>query len=223
VHEARLLARVKEANNEKPNHVVKIIDFSERLTIDEVESDIGGISLDLIVGKSLEELIKSNSCRDKVLRYGSHLMEGLLELQRAGIWYHRDLRPGNIIVDERSDAAVIIDLGIATDDRNALPKDNRRFGGPNDLVSLGQIMYYIATGKHIFDKSQSMSLTLVRDEIKDYRDDAYSDTTGKLLAGHLAQVDKTVCDTKTKIAIKECLQAKLDDYQRIHEMFKSLV
>ncbi len=79
------------------------------------------------------------------------------------------------MVDETKDRAVIIDLGIATTDPLAPPKNNRRYGGPNDLVSLGQIMYKMATGKHLFAKSKSMEKTVYAEQLKDHRDWVYEE------------------------------------------------
>jgi hypothetical protein len=42
------------------------------------------------------------------------------------------------------------------------PNNNRRFGGDNDLVSLGQIMYFMATGDQLFfDRFQKCYIALV--------------------------------------------------------------
>jgi len=170
---------------------------------------------------TLDELIKSQKLDDRtIVRLGYHMMNGLIEMRQAGIWYHRDLRPANIVVKDYLKGLVIVDFGIATTDRRAHPKNNRRFGGPNDLVSLGQIMYYMATQKHIFSESQSMSLTLDAENINDYRNEVYSDATGTLLRKHLEQVDMEINGPIVKNLVKECLTAKNYHYKRMYRLFK---
>lgn len=205
----------------------KIYDYhkGKQKNITEIKGEPKGeiaLKIGHIIGDSLENILKKHPSlpNNKILKYGSDIINGLIEMRQAGIWYHRDIRPANIIIDEKNDKAVIIDLGIATTDRHALPKDNRRYGGINDLVSLGQVMYKMATGKHLFVKSKSMEKTIHAQKIKDYRDKVYSDETGKLLASHITQVDKTVQDEQLKTLIKTCLTAKNYHYKKIQRMFK---
>ncbi|MBD3249075.1 protein kinase [Candidatus Woesearchaeota archaeon] len=126
------------------------------------------LSLQYIKGHSLEEYIKKDKSisSNKILKYSSGILNGLLEMRQAGIWYHRDIRPANIMIDEEKDKAVIIDLGIATTDIHAPIRGNSRYGNsgqhPNDLVSLAQVMYSMATGKKLFSKSKSDELTMYK-------------------------------------------------------------
>jgi hypothetical protein len=177
---------------------------------------IEGDSLQTILSKQTRLPIK------KVIQYGNDLMSGLIELRRAGIFYHRDLRPANIMIDETQDRAVIIDLGNATTDRHAPPKDNRRYGGPNDLVSLGQIMYKMATGEHLFASDPSMERTTFADGLKHERDLAYEDTNGTTLQSYLAKVDINVHDERIRELIKECLTAKNHHYGKMRRMFEAI-
>jgi len=180
------------------------------------------VELDYLHGDSLENILNQKKYLpiNKVLKYASDIMNGLIELRQAGIWYHRDIRPANIMIDQENDRALIIDLGVATKDRHAQNTYNRRYGGANDLVSLGQVMYKMATGDHIFAQSKSMEETVHAQKIRDYRDKVYSDKTGKLLEMHLKQVDKTVQDEQLRTLIKACLTAKNYHYRRIYRLFK---
>ena len=180
------------------------------------------IELEYINGDSLENILKKEHKLDydRVFKYGADIMSGLIEMRHAGIFYHMDIRPANIMIDEINDRAVIIDLGIATRDRHAPPLDNRRYGGPNDLVSLGQVMYKMATGEHIFAESRSMEMTRNASQIKDQREQIYADATGKSLEKYLKKVDENIKDERIKTIIKTCLTARNSDHKRVWKMFE---
>jgi hypothetical protein len=195
------------------------------------EGPLPYLKLEYIEGNSLEHILKQQGKlpEDKVLRYSMGILNGLIELRQAGIWHHRDIRPANIMIDYEKDRAVIIDLGMATTDKKENPEEyqwyNRRYGGPNDLVSLGQVIYYMATGKHIFAKSKSMTRTFsdISDEINDYRTKVYADESGELLKKHLKQVDDNIEDGRIRELIKACLTAKSYHYKKMHRMFQRYV
>ncbi|MEA3430021.1 MAG: hypothetical protein U9R08_01990 [Nanoarchaeota archaeon] len=236
----------------------------------------GYFKIESIIGDSLEIIISNMAPLDSEinLRISTGILNGLIEMRKAGVFYHCDLRPANILLAEKFDFLKllheilcsgmnvdpdevkyiepeymrfkysdpkIIDFEIATTDRHymqnvykgckgedSVPDKNRRFGGPNDLVSLGQMMYLMATGEHIFlnkktgDESESMSRTFgsVADRINDYRTKVYLDESGELLKGHLKQVDDTVEDEGVAFLIKECLTARNYDYGRVKRVFE---
>ena len=206
--EANLLRLLKE-----PKNVIQIKgDVKEGVAV----------GLEYIKGDSLENIIKKQPAMqsEKILKYSAGIMNGLIEMRKAGIYYHRDIRPGNIIIDEENDRAVICDLGIATTDKHALAKDNRRYGGKNDLISLGQVMYKMATGNHLFAESPEMERTIYAEKIRDYREKVYSEPA--LLEKHLERVDKTVENEEVRTLIKSCLTAKNYDYGKMQKMFARL-
>ncbi len=98
---------------------------------------------------------------------------------------------------------------------------NRRYGGENDLQSLGQIMYKMSTGHHIFNPTIDQSTCLIPEEVKVEREKAYADPA--TLEKRLQQVREVVKDEKVAEIITYCLQAKgIDaDYQMLEERFKS--
>lgn len=218
-----LLKKIKDYHKGSQKNIIKVKGKPEEGIALEIEY-IQGDSLESILEKqtpSLEEE-KSLLSKNKVIKYASDIINGLIEMHNAGVWHHRDIRPANILIDEKNDRAIIIDLGIATTDKHALPKDNRRYGGVNDLVALGQVIYKMATGEHIFGESNSMEKTIYAPKIKDYRDMVYSDRSGKLLEKHIRQVNEKIQDEKLKTLIKVCLTSKNYHYKRIQRIFEEL-
>ncbi len=208
----------------EPGDVISDDGFSKTSYLDHKE-DIG-VKIEYIKGDTLESTIKKKELSSEdVLRYASDIMNGLFEMRQASIWFHRDIRPANIMVDEQKDRAVIIDFGTATTDKYALQKGyNRRYGGkgqmPNDLVSLGQVMYKMATDEHIFAESPSMELSIHAHNIKDERDEVYADTTGERLKPYLQKVDDNIKDNNLRDLIKSCLIAKNHHYKKMYRMFE---
>ncbi|MBU1030356.1 MAG: protein kinase [Nanoarchaeota archaeon] len=203
---------IKIIDKNKIKNIVQIMKVISQEIIDILE-------LEYISGDSLENILKEkNLSTQKVLQYGFDIMNGLIEMRRAGIIYHRDIRPANIMIDEENDKAVIIDLGIATTNRHAKPQDNRRYGGTNDLTSLAQVMYKMATGKHLFAKSKSMETTIQADELQDHREWIYQDK--KRIQHYLKKVDKNIENKEVSYIIKHCLTAKNHEYKKTWNMMK---
>jgi serine/threonine protein kinase len=181
--------------------------------------------IEFISGDSLENILKEKEklSMEKVFKYSFGIMNGLVEMREAGIWYHRDIRPANVMIDDVGDRAVIIDFGLATEDRFAFSLNNRRYGSSsdklaNDLVSLGQVMYKMVTGNHLFADSKSMELSVYADDLRDSRDEIYADPDK--LRFYLDKVDDDIEDEKIRILIKECLTSKNYDYKKIYRKFK---
>lgn len=218
--------KFSEEINKEHYFLKKIQDYhgSKQKNILKIKGEpLNKVALELeYIGKdSLESILKKQSFlpKDKAVKYASDIMNGLIEMRQSGVLYHRDIRPANILINKQEDSAVIIDFGIATTNRKALPHCNRRYGG-YDLISLGQLMYKMITGEHIFAESKSMEKTTFAQKIKDYRDRVYSDRAGTLLKKHLEQIDEKIQDEKLKMLIKSCLTAKKEDYAKIQQMFK---
>ncbi len=204
--------------------IKRVIGFSQ-IDIPEV---VDILELEYISGKSLHQLLceETKLSQEKTLRYSSGILNGLLELRQAGIWHHRDIRPANIMIDEEKDRAVIIDLGIATTDKDALAEDNRRFGSPsgrraNDLTSLGQVVYKMAAGEHIFAESKSMERTTYADKLRDHRDWIY-ERPEERLPPYLRRVEETVNDRGLCGIVHFCLTSEGtdEDYKTLEARFK---
>lgn len=206
--EYNLLRKIQEYHKGNQRNIIRIKGEPKGRTVLEIE---------YIKGNSLEDILKKQIPlpQSTIIKYASDIMNGLIEMRQAGVWYHRDIRPANIMIDEINNQAIIIDFGIATTDKKALPQDNRRYGGVNDLVALGQVIYKMTAGEHIFVESKSMERTTHAQKIKDYRDEVYEDETGQMLEKHLRQVDEKIQDEKLKTLIKVCLTSKNYHYKKI--------
>ena len=177
--------------------------------------------LEYIDGETLESLLdkqKKGLNKREVMKYGEDIFNGLCELRQLGI-FHRDVWLGNIMIDKEEDRAVIIDLGSSTDNPNESPVDNRRYGGENDLVSLGQIMYKMAIGRHIFNTSVDTSTSFIPGKIKKEREKIYADKS--LLEKRLEQAKTGIKDPQIAKIIEVCLKANAipEDYHRISQLF----
>ncbi|MEA3430022.1 MAG: hypothetical protein U9R08_01995 [Nanoarchaeota archaeon] len=218
---------VKYCDDPEPEkQILKTIEgvcFNNVIEIPIQRWDQSTIILRYIPGDSLEEILSRNPLSfEKTIQYTKGILAGLIELQKNGIYYHRDIRPANIIIDSLIDAPVIIDLGIAIMEEDACAKDNRRYGpsGPqaNDLISLGQVMYKMATGKHIFAKSQSMEKTVYAQDLADHRDWIYADRIR--LNYYFKKVDKNL-PINLATLIKVCLTANNDDHEKIQRLLEA--
>ncbi len=200
--------------------IKRVVEFGQVDVLGKVDI----LELEYISGKSLHQRLGEEIfTKEKTREYSSGILNGLLELRQAGIWHHRDIRPANIMIDEEKDRAVIIDLGIATTDKDALAEDNRRFGSPsgrraNDLNSLGQVVYKMATGEHIFAESKYMERTIFADKLRDHRDWIYERPEERLLP-YLRRVEETVKDRGLCEIVNFCLtsKGKDEDYQQLRK------
>jgi len=189
-----------------------------------VLEDHYAFKLESIKGKPLSSFVTElNLSSSEIIDYSFQLLNGLMQMRSAEVYYHRDIRPANVLVEDNTNRVVIIDFGIASTDPDALAKDNRRYGVKsgevaNDLVSLGQIMYKMATGEHLFLESKSMERTTYADAIRDYRDIVLSDF--KLTDLHLNKIDDNVKDERLRTLIKSCILSQSEDYSIVHAMFK---
>jgi len=213
-HEFDILHRISQYHGNSQSHMLRVFG--------EIEGELG-VQIEYIEGRTLEERMSQPFTRNEILRYSSQIMQGLVEMRQAGVVYHRDLRPANIMIDEENDRAVIIDLGIATTDRSAPVRDNRRYGSsgsqPNDLISLGQIMYAMTTGDRLFATSTSMDETMYAERIRDERDEAYSQPGG--MRSYLDRVYETVQDPLIRNLITSCLTSRRGQYKIMQREFEA--
>lgn len=234
--EYRLFLQLKERGCQFSN-IIKIQDYSSTyknyLKSPSYFGEFGheelvcAMGLEYISGKSLHQILKDEGklSLERTVHYSSGILNGLLELRQVGIWHHRDIKPANIMIDEEKDRAVIIDLGIATSIKDASARGNRRFGSPsgkkaNDLISLGQVVYKMAAGEHIFAESKSMEMTTYADKLRDHRDWIY-ERPEERLPPYLRRVEETVKDSGLCGIVKFCLASEgtEEEYQQLRKKF----
>jgi len=122
--------------------------------------------------------------------------------------YHRDVHIGNILWDNDQSRAKIIDLGAATQDKDAVFWGNRPCGGNNDCVSLGQTLFSLATGSHLFYPSIPLTIgTVQKEEIVDQRQRLYE--SPELRRGIFRDVERRVADSTTARLINVLLDGDL--------------
>jgi eukaryotic-like serine/threonine-protein kinase len=166
------------------------------VTIYDVGSEHGTdyLAMELVVGKTLEQLIPRDGFRlSEILRIGVQMADALAKAHAAGI-VHRDLKPGNVMIT--GDGLVkILDFGLAkvvappaegVDSRTVGPSsgaglilgtasfmspeqaEGLAIDGRSDIFSFGAMLYEMATGQRAFGGDTAMSTisAILRDEPK---------------------------------------------------------
>lgn len=121
--------------------------------------------MDFIRGKSMQDFLDLGKIfdEDTICWIADRILAGLAYLHRVGI-IHRDIKPGNIILNLGEHRAVLVDFGIAKRKIALLEAENsgkisytKHFASPeqykgeecaaqSDIYSLGATMYYSLTG-----------------------------------------------------------------------------
>jgi hypothetical protein len=106
---------------------------------------------------------------------------------------------------------------------------NRYYGGNNDLISLGQLMYKMVTGHNLFNVSSGVSGTpQTKDSVKRYREEAYNDGRALLRSKYFAQIDRNVRHPGINRMIKTILdddlwtQPSLEKVETVRELTRRL-
>ena len=163
-------------------HRSRVYDFGQ-------EADVEYFVMEYIRGKPLDRLIPRTGLKlDEALDYAIPIASALQAAHEAGI-VHRDVKPGNVIVDERG-VAKVLDFGIAkpTDERSASDPastvtgegmvigtvaymspeqaEGRPVDARSDIFSFGSLLYEMVTGRRAFDRgSNASTLTaILRDD-----------------------------------------------------------
>jgi len=150
---------------------------------EDVASGLPYLVMQLVVGESLEQRLKrvGKMAPEEVAKIGQQAAAGLAAAHAGGL-IHRDIKPGNILLEEVGDRVKLTDFGLARGIEDVrLTRTGFVAGTPlymapeqahgesvdhrSDLFSLGSVLYEAATGKHPFDgKTPLAVLRRVADE-----------------------------------------------------------
>jgi serine/threonine protein kinase len=154
------------ADLDHPN-IVRIYDLG-------VSDDHAHIAMEYLPGGDLKQKIERGITQQDAVRYTKQIADALSRLHSLGI-LHRDLKPGNIMLRENGDIA-LIDFGLAKRMRleQEITGSGEIFGTPyymspeqghanvvderSDVYSLGIIFYEMLTGEKPFTGDNAMGI-----------------------------------------------------------------
>ncbi|MEV6506069.1 protein kinase [Streptomyces sp. NPDC051642] len=123
LREARATARIDHPNVVR---VYDVVDEGERLWI----------VMELVAGRSLERILTDDGALGprEVARIGLGLVAALRQVHAGGV-LHRDIKPGNVLVESRGQRVVLTDFGIAAiQDATALTVVGMLVGSPDYMA-----------------------------------------------------------------------------------------
>ncbi len=162
LREARATARIDHPNVVR---VYDVVDEGERLWI----------IMELVVGRSLEQVLVQDGPMGPgdTARLGFGLVAALRQVHAGGV-LHRDIKPGNVLVERRDQRVVLTDFGIAAiQDAKALTMvgmlvgspdymapervSGRHQGPPSDVWSLGATLCAALGGRSPFSRETTLA------------------------------------------------------------------
>ncbi|WP_443064807.1 protein kinase domain-containing protein [Streptomyces sp. NBC_00589] len=162
LREARATARIDHPNVVR---IYDVVDEDERLWI----------VMELVAGRSLEQIVVEDGPLGprEAARIGLELVAALRQVHAGGV-LHRDIKPGNVLVERRGHRVVLTDFGIAAlQDAEALTMvgmlvgspdymaperiSGRPQGPPSDVWSLGATLCAALGGRSPFSRSTTLA------------------------------------------------------------------
>ncbi|MGP4012317.1 serine/threonine-protein kinase [Streptomyces sp. 4N124] len=162
LREARATARIDHPNVVR---VYDVVDEGERLWI----------VMELVAGRSLERIMAEDGPlgQHEAARIGLGLVEALRQVHARGV-LHRDIKPGNVLVESGGQRVVLTDFGIAAiQDAKALTMvgmlvgspdymapervSGRPQGPPSDIWSLGATLCAAMGGRSPFSRDTTLA------------------------------------------------------------------
>jgi serine/threonine-protein kinase len=166
---------IKEAvflNDIKHPNIVEIDDLDViPVKIKEIgkEIEVPFLTMKYIKGTTLKEKIKKGPLSiELALKIAGDILSALKAIHDKKNIVHRDIKPGNIIIEEDTGKAVLVDFGIAKDINMQLTTTGISLGTPkymaselfdskgklshlSDIYSFGVVLFEMLTGKAPFD------------------------------------------------------------------------
>ena len=160
------------AELDHPN-IVKIFDLG-------VSDDHAHIAMEYLPGGDLKQQIENGILEREAVRYTGQIAGALAQLHSLGI-LHRDLKPGNIMLRENGNVA-LIDFGLAKRMRleQEITSSGEIFGTPyymspeqgrgngvderSDVYSLGVILFEMLTGEKPYSGADAMGIIFKHSE-----------------------------------------------------------
>ena len=164
----RFLREARSAAAVRPENVVAIHDIDEK--------PIPYLVMEYIDGLTLQQKLDGTGPLDvaEVIRIGRQIAAGLQAAHAQGL-IHRDIKPGNILIEKGSGHVKLTDFGLArAGDDASLTQSGMIAGTPlymspeqaqgdtidsrSDLFSLGSVLYVMASGRPPFRASTTLAV-----------------------------------------------------------------